>query len=107
MTSTIAAPPLTFDGRLMAVRPSTFLRVRLEAARSTPPPGEYVGRIRNRAGWRPCKISVLAGDASLLWCRPRPAAPGDVAGEAVKVQLTHAVKDHANSSGVITRIPRL
>jgi hypothetical protein len=91
MTSTIAAPLLTFDGRLLAVYPCTFLRIRLEAAHATPRPGEYVGRIRNRAGWRPCTISVLADDATLLWCRPRPAAPGDIAGDAVKVQLTHAV----------------
>jgi hypothetical protein len=81
----------TLDGRVLAARPSTFLRVRLNAARATPPPGEYLGRIRTRAGWRPCTITVPAGDASLLWCRPRPATPDDVAGDTVKVQLTHAV----------------
>jgi len=80
-----------FAGRLVAARPATFLRVRLDAAHGTPPPGEYAGRLRTRAGWRDCLVSVLADDASLVWCRPRPAAPDAVVGEAVELRLTHVV----------------
>jgi len=79
--------PRTITGRLVATRPSTFLRVRLATA---PPPGEYTGRLRSHVGWRLCSISVLADDATLVCCRPRPAAPLDVVGEEVEVEFTHA-----------------
>jgi len=79
--------PRTIAGRLVATRPSTLLRVRLD---TEPPPGEYTGRLRSRVGWRPCSISVLADDAALVCCRPRPAAPRDVVGEEVELEFTYA-----------------
>ena len=79
--------PTTITGRLVATTPSTFLRVRLDAA---PPPGEYVGRLRSHVGWRRCSISVLTDDASLVCCRPRPAAPHDVVGEEIDLEFTYA-----------------
>ena len=84
-----AASAWAFVGQLVAARPATFLRVQLDAAQGTPPPGEYVGRVRTRAGWRDCWVSVLSDDASLVWCRPRPAAPHEVVGETVELRLTH------------------
>jgi hypothetical protein len=90
MAATVA-PTLTFTGSLVAVRPSTFLRLRLDAARPTPAPGQYIGRLRSHVGWRECTLTVLADDASVVWCRPRPAAPLDLVGEEVQVQLTHVL----------------
>jgi hypothetical protein len=90
MAATIA-PTLTFLGRLVAVRPSTLLRTQLDASRAAPAPGEYVGRLRSHSGWRTCSISVLADDASLVLCRPRPAAPKDVIGENVEIELSPAI----------------
>jgi hypothetical protein len=90
-----AAPTLTFTGALVAVRPSTFLRIHLAAARPKPAPGEYIGRLCSRVGWRDCTLTVLADDASVVWCRPRPAAPVDLVGEAVQVQLTHVMSTDA------------
>ena len=86
-----AAPGLTFRGRLIATRPSTLLRIHLEAALPTPVPGEYIGGGCCGGGGRDCTFTVLAGDASIVWCRPRPAAPIDVVGEEVEVQLTHVM----------------
>jgi hypothetical protein len=85
------APALTFSGRLIATRPSTFLRIHLEAARPTPAPGEYIGRLCSRVGWRDCTLTILPDDASVVWCRPRPAAPIDVVGEEIEIQLTHVM----------------
>jgi len=87
--------PMTFTGRLVATRPSTLLRIRLDTA---PPPGEYVGRLRSHVGWRTCSISVLTDDASLVSCRPRPAAPRDVVGEEVDVELTQVAIRPASST---------
>jgi len=86
-----AASSWAFVGQVVAARPATFLRVQLNAAHGTPPPGEYVGRLRTRTGWRDCRVSVLSDDASLVWCRPRPAAPCEVVGEGVEVRLTHVI----------------
>jgi len=86
-----AASAWAFAGQIVAARPATFLRVQLDAAQGTPPPGEYVGRLRTRAGWRDCWVSVLSDDASLVWCRPRPAAPHEVVGETVELRLTHVM----------------
>jgi hypothetical protein len=85
-----AASAWAFVGRLVAARPATLLRVRLDAGHRTPPPGEYAARMRTRAGWRDCSVSIRSDNASLLWCRPRPAAPYDVVGETVEVRLTYA-----------------
>jgi len=84
-----AASAWAFFGWLVAVRPATLLRVRLDVAHGTPPPGEYAARMRTRAGWRDCSVSVRSDDSSVLWCRPRPAAPCDIVGERVEVRLTH------------------
>ena len=53
-----AASPWAFVGELVGARPVTLLRVQLDAAHGTPPPGEYAGRLRTEAGWRDCLVTT-------------------------------------------------
>jgi len=90
MAATVA-PALTLTGSLVAARPCTLLRIQLDASRAAPAPGEYVGRLRSHSGWRTCSVSILADDTSLVLCRPRPAAPEDIVGEDVEIELSPAI----------------